>query len=53
MIDYRANQFFLNDTRIAWVEEIKSRMSLKQKVGQLFLSLGIEAYPTIDLIGEL
>mgnify|MGYP002713089494 CR=1 FL=1 len=52
-MDYRSNPYFLNDAQIEWVEETKKKMTLKQKVGQLFFPLGFESPETIDLIAEL
>ncbi len=39
-MDYKANPFYLNDAQIAWVEETLSKMSVRQKVGQLFFPIG-------------
>lgn len=52
-MDYKANPFFLDDDQIAWVEETKSKMSLRQKVGQLFFPLGFDEPETLSLIAEL
>ena len=36
MIDLRAKPFYLDDEAVRWVEETKARLSLEDKVGQLF-----------------
>lgn len=53
-MDYKGNPFYLNEAQIAWVEETKSKMSLRQKVGQLFFPIGgdnLEAM--LEMIAEL
>lgn len=53
-MDYKGTPFFLDDAQIAWVEETKSKMSLRQKVGQLFLPLGADDLDvTLPMIAEL
>ena len=37
MVDLHAKPFYLDDSQIAWVEDTLSKMSLDEKVGQLFL----------------
>ncbi len=37
----KQNPFFLNDADIEWIEKIKSEMSFEEKVGQLFVPLGL------------
>ena len=36
MVDLHAKPFYLDDSQIAWVEDTLSKMSLDEKVGQLF-----------------
>ncbi len=53
-MDYKGNPFYLNDEQIAWVEETLAKMTLEQKVGQLFLNItspDIEA--TKEMIADL
>ena len=52
-MNYKGNPFFLTDVQIAWVEETKRKMSLCQKVGQLFFPLGFADPETLSLIAEL
>ena len=52
-MDYKGNPFFLDEAQIAWVEQTKNKMSLRQKVGQLFFPLGFEGPDTMSLIAEL
>ena len=40
-IDLKANPFFLSDDDICWVEKTLSALSLDEKVGQLFVPLGL------------
>lgn len=40
-INLKANPFFLSDNDIDWVENTLSEMSLDEKVGQLFVPLGL------------
>lgn len=44
-IDLKANPFFLNDEEIAWVENTKNNMTFDEKVGQLFVPLGLTSDP--------
>lgn len=46
MVDLRAKPFFLNDDQIRWVEDTISRMTLDEKLGQLFVLL--KAEPGVD-----
>lgn len=53
-MDYKGNPFFLNDEQITWVEEMLGKMTLEQKVGQLFLNIvspDLEA--TKEMVREL
>ncbi|MBN2499234.1 MAG: glycoside hydrolase family 3 protein [Anaerolineales bacterium] len=43
-MDYKANPFYLNNAQIAWVEETLSKMSLRQKAGQLFFPIGSDNF---------
>ena len=53
-MDYKGTPFFLDDDQIAWVEETKNKMSLRQKVGQLFFPIGAgELEDTLPMIIEL
>lgn len=45
MIDLKANPFFLNDEGIAWVNRVKSEMTLEEKIGQLFVPIGYSGEP--------
>ena len=40
-INLKANPFFLSDEDIKWVEETKANMTFDEKVGQLFVPLGL------------
>ncbi|MDQ0223575.1 glycoside hydrolase family 3 protein [Streptococcus moroccensis] len=40
-IRLKQNPFFLNDADIKWIEKVKSEMSFEEKVGQLFVPLGL------------
>ena len=40
-IDLKANPFFLSNDDIRWVEETFSAMTLDERVGQLFVPLGL------------
>ncbi len=42
MVNLSAKPFFLNEEEIKWVMNTKASMSLKDKIGQLFLLCGIE-----------
>jgi beta-N-acetylhexosaminidase len=54
IMDYKSNPFFLDDDQIAWVEETKNNMSLRQKVGQLFFPIGSDNLDAIlPMIAEL
>jgi len=53
-MDYKGTPFFLNEAQIAWVEETKNKMSLRQKVGQLFFPIGGDDLEEIlPMIAEL
>jgi len=39
MVNLKANPFFLDDTKIKWVEDTFSAMSLDEKIGQLFIGM--------------
>ena len=41
MVALKENPYFLKDADCAWVEETLSSMSLDEKVGQLFLAIGL------------
>ena len=41
MIDLKSNPFFLDDEGIRWVEETLASMSLEEKAGQVFCTLGL------------
>ncbi len=40
MIHYKANPFFLSDSAIDWVEKTYQKMTLEEKIGQLFCPVG-------------
>lgn len=54
-MNLKANPFYLNDTEIAWVENIYSSMSLEEKIGQLFCPIGYSIEPDYlkyELLGK-
>lgn len=40
MVDLKAKPFYLEDPDIRWIEDTIGRMSLDEKIGQLFINLG-------------
>ncbi|MCI6023224.1 MAG: glycoside hydrolase family 3 N-terminal domain-containing protein [Candidatus Faecivivens sp.] len=55
-VDLRAKPFYLDDEQIAWVEDTLSKMSLDDKIGQLFLfnSPAVEtAEETIERLNKI
>ena len=36
MVNLKEKPFYLGDEDIQWVEDIKNRMTLEEKIGQLF-----------------
>lgn len=45
MIDLKKSPFNLSDEDIAWVQETKSRMTIDEKIGQLFVPIGYNTTP--------
>ena len=41
--DLKENPFFLNDEDIKWIEETKNKMTIEEKIGQLFFTLGMSS----------
>ena len=41
MIDLKAKPFYLSDEQIRWVEQTMQKMSLEEKIGQLFCPIGL------------
>lgn len=41
MPDLKAKPFYLNDKQIMWVEDTLKSMNLNEKIGQLFLVIGL------------
>ncbi len=41
MIDLTAKPFYLTEEQIKWVEETKGSMTIEEKIGQLFLIVGV------------
>ena len=39
-IDLRKQPFLLNDEQVAWVENTRASLSIKEKIGQLFVVMG-------------
>ena len=37
MVDLKAKPFYLNDEQIKWVNDTISKMTLDEKIGQLFV----------------
>ncbi len=54
MVDLRGNPFYLDEEGIQWVEETIEKMSLKEKVCQLFMDplMGKDEKALLDFIGE-
>lgn len=40
MVDLRANPFFLDEEAVEWVEDTIARMTVEEKIGQLFFNMG-------------
>lgn len=40
MIELKKKPFCLNDAAIEWIEQVKYKMSLDEKIGQLFVPIG-------------
>ena len=40
MIDLKKNPFFLNDEQVSWVEAALESLSVREKIGQLFVVMG-------------
>lgn len=54
MPDLAKNPFYLNDQQVKWVMEMKRKMTLEQKVGQLFCVMGGDYEPDelADMVRE-
>lgn len=49
MVDLKAKPFNLNNEQIKWVEEIIGNMNIDEKIGQLFVQVGLStAEPVLD-----
>lgn len=44
-MDYKKKPFYLDDVDIAWVENTLEKMSLEEKIGQLFCPIGYSTNP--------
>lgn len=44
-MDYKSNPFYLDDVDIAWVERTLEKMTLEEKIGQLFCPIGYSTNP--------
>ncbi len=44
-MDLRAKPFYLSEEQIRWIEQIKTSMSLEEKIGQLFVPIGYAGDP--------
>lgn len=42
-IDLKGNPFFLGESEIKWVENTKAGMTIEEKIGQLFFTLGMSS----------
>lgn len=42
-INYKGNPFFLTDQDIAWVNETYDSMTVREKIGQLFCTMGVSS----------
>lgn len=45
MVDLKAKPFYLNEAQIAWVEQTIASMTVKEKIGQLFINLFTDLDP--------
>ena len=45
MVDLRANPFYLDDEAVKWVENTREKMTLEEKIGQLFVPIGYSSDP--------
>lgn len=52
MVDLKAKPFYLTDQQIQWIEETCDKMSLEEKVGQLFLIIYPGSKEAVEKINE-
>ncbi|MDD2534045.1 MAG: glycoside hydrolase family 3 N-terminal domain-containing protein [Eubacteriales bacterium] len=45
MVDLKAKPYYLNDSQIKWVEQTIAKLSIEEKIGQLFINLFVDLSP--------